>query len=231
MRALRDTVVVRERGDLDPGISECIIVPETAKRFSPSVQPDHLCYAEIVSIGPGSIEQPLVERLRVGAIVTFDLANVSHAFIEDGKGYQVLPQKAIVESDEVPLLDWVITVQDPKAMNKAITSIVLPDTILVDGQRSDSVTADGNLKLVYERVVAVGPGRRYRVRDLPPNDHKRLAYDDVRAPDKYVTRISIPDCKKDDLIAFSPSAATRFRRGGKYYRAVPWDEVQFAVEE
>lgn len=231
MRAIRDTVIVKERGDLDPGISDLLVIPDTAKRVSPSVEPDHMCYGEIVSIGPGSIEQPLIEWLRVGAIVTYDLANVNHAYIADGVGYQIVPQKAIVECDGAVLLDWVVTVQDTDAMQQAISKhVLMPDGILIDGQRTESVTADGNMKLVYERVVGVGPGRRYYVRDLPPGDPKRLAYDDVRAPDRYSVRMSIPDVKREDLVAFSPSAATRFRRGGKYYRAVPWDECQGVVE-
>lgn len=231
MRAYRDSVIVRERSDLDPGISAMLIVPEVAKRFSPTPEPDHYCYGEVVSIGPGSIEQPSIASLSVGDIVTYDLANVSHAFMAKGHGYQVVPQKALVESNGVALLDWVVTVQDTKAMNEAITTLVLPDTVLSSGQRTENMTTDGNMRIVYERVVKVGPGRKYRIRRLPDGDVNRLAYDDVRAPDTYVTRNSRPECLPGELIAFCPSAATRFRRDGNYYRAVPWEECQFILDE
>lgn len=232
MKAYRDSVIVRERSDLDPGISDILLIPETAKRFTPSPEPDHLCYGEVVSIGQGSIEQPSIATLRVGDIVTYDLANVSHAYIQDGTGYQVVPQKALVEANGVALLDWVVTVQDEKAAGDAISkSVLVPGTIIADGQRTENFTKDGNMRIVYERVVSVGPGRRYRRRDIPDNDEKRLAYDDIRAPDTYKTCISIPECKAGDLIAFCPSAATRFRRGGKFHRAVPYEEVQFALDE
>lgn len=233
MRAVRDSVIVRERADLDPGITD-IVVPDIAKRFNPTVEPDHLCYAEVVSVGPGSLEQSRVE-LSVGDIVTFDLANVSHAYIADGIGYQVLPQKAIVEvridGEFQAILDWVVTVQDQEAMAAGISQLVrAPDTILVDGQRTENQTRDGNVRLVYERVVSFGRGRKHAYRRLPEGDPTRLAYDDQRAPDRWVERWSVPEVSRGELIAFSPSAATRFRRGGQYHRAVPWCEVQFSLE-
>ncbi len=239
MRALRDTVIVRERADLDPGITD-IVIPDIAKQFNPSMSPDHLCYAEVVSVGPGSIEQPRL-KLKLGDIVTFDLANVSHAFIEGGAGYQVLPQKAIVERRVIynwdagecryeAMLDWVITVQDRDAHADRISSLVrAPDTILSDGQRTDQMK-DGNMRLVYERVVSAGPGRLHRIRRLPEGDPQRLAYDDQRAPDRWVEHWDVPDVATGELIAFSPSASTRFRRDGKFYRATPWTELQFALE-
>lgn len=236
MRALRDTVIVRERADLDPGITD-IIIPDMAKRFNPSMTPDHLCYAEIVSVGPGSIEQPRI-NVSPGMIVTFDLANVSHAYIRDGAGYQILPQKALVEKGCYvvgeplvlkPLLDWVITVQDSEAMASEISKhIRAPDSILVDGQRTDTLV-DGSMRLVYERVVGVGAGRLHRIRRLPEGDPQRLAYDDQRVPDVWVERWDVPDVELGELIAFTPSASTRFRRDGKYYRATPWGELQFAL--
>lgn len=230
MRALRDTVIVRERADLDPGISE-IAIPDIAKRFSPTQEPDHLCYGEVVSIGPGSIEQPGVP-VRVGDLVTFDLSNVSHAYILEGQGYQVLPQKALTErltgGAWEPLLDWVITVQDADAMAQRISKLVrAPDTILADGQRTETVTKDGNVRLVYERVAAAGPGRVHRVRLLPSGDPNRLAYDDQRAPDRWVEMLDEPDVKRGDIVAFCPSASTRFRRDGVFCRATPWGELQF----
>lgn len=232
MRAVRDTVIVRERADLDPGITD-LVIPDIAKRFNPSVEPDHLCYGEVVSIGPGSLEQSRVD-IREGDIVTFDLANVSHAFIEQGKGYQVLPQKALVErqveGEFRAILDWVITTQDADAMSAHISAVVrVPDTVIVDGQRTETATRDGNIRMVYERVVSVGLGRKHAYRKYPEGDSQRLAYDDQRAPDRWTERWSVPDVSSGDLVAFCPSAATRFRRGGKFHRAVAWDEIHFVL--
>lgn len=236
MRALRDTVIVRERADLDPGITD-IIIPDVAKRFNPSMTPDHLCYAEIVSVGPGSIEQPRI-AVSPGMIVTFDLANVSHAYIEDGAGYQILPQKALVERGVYvpgeplqlePILDWVITAQDDEAMAAQISKHVrAPDSILSDGQRTDTLV-DGSMRLVYERVVGKGAGRLHRIRRLPQGDPGRLAYDDQRAKDVWFEVWDEPGVEVGELIAFTPSASTRFRRDGKYYRATAWGELQFAL--
>lgn len=233
MRAVLDNIVVRERSDLDPDTA-ILFIPDTARKFQPTAQPDHLCYAEVVSIGRGSVEQPTIANLNPGDIVMFDLANVSHAFIEDGAGYQVMPQKALcavmVEGEPRALLDWVITEQDLEASNARISSLIrAPDSILVDGQRTDEIQ-DGNMRMVFERVVSVGRGRRYAIRDLPRGDVKRLAYDDVRAPDRYTERMAIPECVPGELVAFSPSASTRFRRNGKFYRATPCDEIHGVVE-
>ena len=219
MRAVLDNVVVRERSDLDPDTA-ILHIPDTAKKFAPTAQPDHMCYAEVVSIGRGSIEQHTIASLREGDIVMFDLANVSHAFIEDGAGYQVMPQKAlaavIVEGEPQALLDWVITEQDLDASSKRISSLIrAPDSILVDGQRTDELI-DGSMRIVFERVVSTGKGRRYAIRELPRGDLKRLAYDDVRAPDRYVEKLTVPQCEPGELVAFSPSASTRFRRNGNF---------------
>jgi co-chaperonin GroES (HSP10) len=233
MRAVRDNILVKERPDLDPGVTD-IIVPDVAKRFGPSMAPDHLCYAEVVSIGPGSIADNKITA-RAGDIVTFDLCNVSHAYIQQGQGYMVLPQKAIIEIQRAhgyqPILDWVITRQDVEAMAASMSRYIrAPDYVLVDGQRTDSLV-DGSMRIVVERVVASGSGRKHSVRRCPDGPRSSSAYDDQRLPDVWVERLDVPQLVPGQLVAFSPSASVRFRRGGAWYRATPWHEMQFTVDD
>lgn len=235
MRAILDGVVCKERTDLDPGFTTIpgFVLPEVSKQVNPTMRPDILCYGEIVSIGPGSINCPRIAGIKVGDVVCYDLANVDHAYYdsETSTGYQKMSQKALaavmVEDELHALTDWVITEQDNDAMRRfAGISIEVPDSVMVEGARTDTLN-DGSMRLIVERVVSVGKGRRYSIRCLPPGDPGRLAYDDIRAPDRYIERMSIPLLERGDLVAFSPSASTRFRRNGKWYRATPWDEMQF----
>lgn len=233
MRAILDGVVVKERTDLDPGFTTIpgFVLPEISRQTSPTMRPDILCYGEITSIGPGSINCPRIRGINVGDVVCYDLANVDHAYY-DGEaetGYQKMSQKALcavqVEGDLRALTDWVITEQDNSAMREFVGLDEVPDDVLINGMRSDELN-DGSMRIIVERVVSVGIGRRYSIRCLPQGDPGRLAYDDIRAPDRYIEKLSVPAVVKGDLVLFSPSASTRFRRNGKWYRATPWEEMQ-----
>lgn len=235
MRAILDGVVVKERTDLDPGFSTIpgFVLPEISRQTSPSMRPDILAYGQITSLGIGSINCPQIRGVRVGDVVCYDLANVDHAGYdgETQEGYQKMSQKALcaVQREDGSLhalTDWVITEQDNEAMKKFVGLDEVPDDVLINGMRTDELN-DGSMRLIVERVVSAGTGRRYAIRVLPPGDPKRLAYDDIRAPDRYVERMSVPEVVAGDLVGFSPSASTRFRRNGKWYRATPWDEMQF----
>lgn len=237
MRILHDRVLVRERSDLDPGMTTIpgFVFPEISSNINPTITPDIMCYGEIVAIGPGSVNQPAISSLKVGDVVMYDLANVDHAYTDGtGAGHQLMSQKALaavlVEGEPQALLDWVITEQDNAAMKAYVGSIEVPDEVLINGERTDKIS-DGSMRLIVERVHSVGKGRRYCVRQLPRNDTKRLAYDDARAPDRWIECESVPDVRKGDLMLFSPSASTRFRRNGQWYRATAWDEFQGVPKE
>jgi hypothetical protein len=235
MRAILDGVVCKERTDLDPGFTTIpnFVLPEISRQTSPSMRPDIICYGEVTSIGPGSINCPRIKGVKVGDVVLYDLANVDHAYYdsETETGYQKLSQKALcavmVEGEPRAIGDWVITERDDVAMKNFIGhGIDVPDEVLMNGQRTDELQ-DGSMRLIVERVVSAGSGRRYSIRLLPRGDGQRLAYDDIRAPDRWVERESVPQCVAGDLLGFSPSASTKFRRGGRSFRVTPWDEMQF----
>lgn len=237
MKAILDGVVCKERTDLDPGFSTIpgFVLPEISRQTSPSMRPDILCYGQVTSLGPGSINCPQIRGVRVGDVVLYDLANVDHAYYdsETQTGYQKLSQKALcavmVEGEPKALTDWVITERDDAAMKRFIGGAVdVLDSVLIDGQRTDELN-DGSMRLIVERVVSAGIGRRYSIRVLPRDDPGRLAYDDIRAPDRYVERVSVPQCVLGDLMLFSPSASTKFRRNGRSFRVTPWEEFQGMV--
>ena len=233
LKAYEDMVVLRPREDLDRSWNSTLIVsPDSALTGAGSLaiseeepRTDHTAIAEIVHIGPGSAECPDLVNATVGDIVALPLYGASKVVVLDkeicllskfnGLAGIVRDLGKPTESIEA-INNYVLTRRDREAFEAHMYGgLLMPEEFLSDGMPCDE-GIHGIVRVLLERVVHTGGGLWER---------------DKGGRVKLNPRLLKPSQRKGELVGFNPLASCRFRRFGVFYHLVPYEDVQFAVEE
>ena len=226
MKARQDMVILRPREDLErKWASDTIIMPDSAllgaDALTVGARRDSAAVCEVVNIGPGSEECPDTSAVKVGDIAVLPLYGASKVLICDGEAFIMTRFRnlaGVVRNLGQPaetveaVNDYVLTRQDREAFERRLYSgMILPDGHVSDGLPVDS-GSDGIVRVVLERVASCGTG------------HWELDRSGRRV------RLQAPEDKPGDLVLFNPIASVRFRRWGTWWRLVPFEDIQAAVE-
>jgi hypothetical protein len=103
--------------------------------------------------------------------------------------------------------DFVLTRQDREAFEAHMNGgLILPEDFVSDGIPVDG-GSDGIVRICLERCMSAGGGVYLKKALWKPKQ------------------------RKGELIAFNPLATCRFRRFGQFFRLVPSEDCQFALDE
>ena len=223
-------VVFRSRDDLDPSSSEYAL----PKEYKLTAANDLIGVVELVDVGkPAYDRYGRAAQLpwKPGDIALVSMADVRQEFpLENQRHFccnaECLFARLNRDNTVEPSLDWVITKPAPERMTKAITGqtkYLLPDSLIYDGMPSGEVSfgrcaqcqslcaVDTNgtpapvTRVIYEEVVAVGPGRH--------------VYGILREP----------DCKVGDLVIYATDWGIPFSVNGERRRAVLFPNIMTEI--
>jgi len=214
MRAFNGLIILRPREDLERNWnSSTIITPDsvlTSAEDMVGFRHDHAAIAEVYRV-PEDCET----TLKPGDGVVLPLYSGSKVVCIDGQMYLAAKRDAIAArvtalgtpSEKLEALNgYILTRQDAKAMqDRMYGGLILSDDYLDDGIPCDG-GADGIVRLVLERCVAVGSVY------LNPTLQK-------------------PKQRVGELLGFNPYNSCRFRRFSVKYRLTPNEAMNFALED
>jgi hypothetical protein len=226
-------VVLRPREDLDRAWNSSLIyTPDTALTGASSLtiqdeapRTDHTAIAEIVHIGPGSLECPDLVGAAVGDIVALPLYGASKVVVLDKEvcllskfnGLAGIVRNLGKPNETIEAINnYVLTRRDRDAFEAHMYGgLLMPEEFLSDGMPCDE-GIHGIVRVLLERVVHTGGGLWEQFKD------GRI---------KLNPRLRKPPQRKEELVGFNPLASCRFRRFGVFYHLVPYEDISFGLEE
>jgi len=233
LKAYEDMVVLRPREDLDRAWNSSLIyTPDTALTGASSLtiqdeapRTDHTAIAEIVHIGPGSLECPDLVGAAVGDIVALPLYGASKVVVLDKEvcllskfnGLAGIVRNLGKPNETIEAINnYVLTRRDRDAFEAHMYGgLLMPEEFLSDGMPCDE-GIHGIVRVLLERVVHTGGGLWEQFKD------GRI---------KLNPRLRKPPQRKEELVGFNPLASCRFRRFGVFYHLVPYEDISFGLEE
>jgi|GEM_PF-5937946 len=226
MKPRLDMVILKPREDLERRwASDTIITPDSALLGADSLtigaRRDSAAVCEIVNIGPGSEECPDVSHAKVGDVAVLPLYGASKVLIVKGEAFIMTRFRNLAgivrnlgqAAETVEAInDYVLTRQDRPAFERLLNGgLILHDNYVADGIPCDGGT-ESIVRVVLERVASAGTG------------HWEL--------DRAGRRVSLrsPEDRPGDAVIFNPITSVRFRRWGTWWRLVPYEDIQAAIE-
>jgi co-chaperonin GroES (HSP10) len=220
VRPFNAMVSLRPREDLERlWNSSTIITPDSALVGADAMtgaRHDRACIGEVVGIGDGDPDCPDMASVKVGDIVVLPLFSCSKVVVLKEEVGLLVHQRALAAvvtdlgapTESLRAVNgYVLTRQAREEFQTHMNGgFIFPDEFLSDGMPVDGGT-DGIVRLCLERVMSVGGGCRTK------------------------KTLWKPAQRKGELVGLNPLASCRFRRFGTFYRLVPAEDVQFAVEE
>lgn len=216
MRALSNQVVIEPREDLE----DAWATPCRVNIATNLIEPRPF-FGEVVSVGPGDQMHPDIPDLVAGDVVVWNLAKIGPPIVEHGRPLILISFNALLgkilnpgtkEERCQPLLDQVLTVEDPDMMARQVSSaLILPQSVVRGGMQEE---ANGVVSTVWERVIGVGRGITYHGRNTCARCKEHLQ------------RTETPDLVEGDLVCFNPAWAIDWRRGGRNLRFTPYSEIR-----
>lgn len=220
MRVFEDMVILRPREDLEQKWnSATIITPDNAlisAEQMTGMRHDRACIGEVVEVGPGNADCPDMSAVKKGDIVILPLFSCSKVIALKQEICLLVKSRALAaivtdlgEPREAlqPINDYVLTRQDREAFEHWMYGgLLLPEEFLSDGLPVDGGT-DGIVRVCLERCMGAGGGVYLKKALWKPRQ------------------------RKGELICLNPIASCRFRRFGQFFRLVPAEDCQFALEE
>ncbi len=227
-------VILKPREDLDRAWNSSLIyTPDSALTGASSLtindeepRTDHAAIAEVIHVGPGSLECPDLSSVSVGDIVVIPLYGASKIVVVDEQMHLLCKfsgLSGIVRNLGKPnetleaLNDNVLTKRDRDAFEKHMAGgMLMPEDFLSDGFPCDQ-SNDGIVRVLLERVCHVGGG---------------LWEQHLDGRIKLNPRLKRGKQEQGELVGFNPLASgCRFRRWGVFYHLVPYEDIGFAIQE
>ncbi len=254
IRAVNNTILARPRPDIhaqlcrfasageeiDSAIFGKVRVDNTVS-YEVTSKHNNFAFGEVLSMGngPSWMAPEYLPRISPGAIIGFDLAQVSHAFPFEGQTLYLLPLDAALCRFDVgaqlpaPLGGYVMTEEDPislrrLAMRDRKSELILPETTMQKGLKTNDRTWS-RVTIAAEKVLDVGTGG-YAI--VEKNLDKPIGHKPSGEPVFERERtLLIPDRESIGKVAlFLPTMSVDLFAYGARHRFSTWDRVRTLID-